>query len=376
MLKPRRLHRKEKPVKFKAEKEKLLALIDHASGVIEKRNTIPILSNIMLIAEDGRLAIVATDLDLTVHDEIDAVDIATPGRITVNSQTFSSLLRKMPQGNISIRAEDGRMHIVSGRISYKIPTLPADDYPHATGPDGSGIEIETADVERAFRLVRSFMSTEETRYYLNGAYLAVENGLLVAVATDGHRMSVAKIADNQLPVTNVIVPRKTVAEVLKIISGYDGKMLVTLDERKIEMQIGKLTITSKLVDGTYPEYQRVIPTKTDITIKVEPKVLAEAIDRVNVVSTEKTRAVEVVARDGVLFIRANNPDTGNAEEEVPADVSAPIRVGYNGRYLLDVLMAYSDKDQIIISMMDAGSPALIVPYVGSVDRSILMPMRI
>ena len=363
-------------MKFKAEKEKLLALIDHASGVIEKRNTIPILSNIMLIAEDGRLAIVATDLDLTVHDEIDAVDIATPGRITVNSQTFSSLLRKMPQGNISIRAEDGRMHIVSGRISYKIPTLPADDYPHATGPDGSGIEIETADVERAFRLVRSFMSTEETRYYLNGAYLAVENGLLVAVATDGHRMSVAKIADNQLPVTNVIVPRKTVAEVLKIISGYDGKMLVTLDERKIEMQIGKLTITSKLVDGTYPEYQRVIPTKTDITIKVEPKVLAEAIDRVNVVSTEKTRAVEVVARDGVLFIRANNPDTGNAEEEVPADVSAPIRVGYNGRYLLDVLMAYSDKDQIIISMMDAGSPALIVPYVGSVDRSILMPMRI
>lgn len=364
-------------MEFRIEREKILGLVDHVEGIVEKRNTIPILSNILIDAEGDSIAVTATDLDIVVRDKISGVDVVQQGKITVGASTFSALIRKMPASSlIEMSVADGRMAIKSGRIRYQIPVLPADDFPLGQPTQGEDCEFKIDNMVSAFKLIRESMSTEETRYYLNGAYLAIENGDLVAVSTDGHRLGIAKIAETGIDAPNAIVPRKAVNHLIKILPGFEGEVTVRIDNRSIEFEAGDLLFHSKLIDGTFPDYTRVIPSNEDVVIKVDPQLLQQAIERVSIVTVEKTSAIKLVVEKDKITIIANSPDTGSAQEEVAAESTKEITVGYNSSYLKDILSGYSGCKTVTISLGNETSPALIRPDNSDVNRSVLMPMRI
>ena len=364
-------------MEFRIEREKILGLVEHVEGVVEKRNTIPILSNVLIEAEGDSVAVTATDLDITVRDRIASVDVKIGGKTTVGAATFSALIRKMPPTSmIEMTVADGRMTIRSGRIRYQIPVLGADDFPLAQPTQGEDIEFSVTDMVSAFKLIRDSMSTEETRYYLNGAFLAIEERPLLAVSTDGHRLGIAKIADVGMNAPDAIVPRKAVNQFIKIMPSFEGEVTVRIDQRSIEFEAGDLLFRSKLIDGTFPDYARVIPSSEDVIIKVDPAILRQAIERVSVVTTEKTSAIKLAVEKDKITIIANSPDTGSAQEEVPAESNTEITVGYNSNYLKDILSNYSECDQVTISLGNETSPALIRPDNSEVNRSVLMPMRI
>ena len=358
-------------MEFRIEREKILGLVEHVEGVVERRNTIPILSNVLIQVEGDSVAVTATDLDITIRDRITGIDVGAAGKTTVGAATFSALIRKMPSSSlIDMKVEEGRMTIRSGRIRYQIPVLPADDFPLAQPTQGEDIEFSITDMVGAFKLIRDSMSTEETRYYLNGAFLAIEDKDLVAVSTDGHRLGIAKIADVGMDAPNAIVPRKAVNQFI------EGQVTVRIDQRSIEFEAGDLLFRSKLIDGTFPDYARVIPSGNDVVIKVDPVILQQAIERVSIVTTEKTSAVTLSVEKDKITIIATSPDTGSAQEEVPAESTKEIRVGYNSNYLKDILSNYSECDMVTISLGNETSPALIRPDNSTVNRSVLMPMRI
>lgn len=364
-------------MEFRIEREKILGLVEHVEGVVERRNTIPILSNVLIQVEGDSVTVTATDLDITIRDRITGIDVGAAGKTTVGAATFSALIRKMPASSlIDMKVEEGRMTIRSGRIRYQIPVLPADDFPLAQPTQGEDIEFSITDMVGAFKLIRDSMSTEETRYYLNGAFLAIEDKDLVAVSTDGHRLGIAKIADVGMDAPNAIVPRKAVNQFIKIMPSFEGQVTVRIDQRSIEFEAGDLLFRSKLIDGTFPDYARVIPSGNDVVIKVDPVILQQAIERVSIVTTEKTSAVTLSVEKDKITIIATSPDTGSAQEEVPAESTKEIRVGYNSNYLKDILSNYSECDMVTISLGNETSPALIRPDNSTVNRSVLMPMRI
>jgi DNA polymerase-3 subunit beta len=362
---------------LRIEKETILGVIDHVDGIVEKRNTMPILSNVLLHAHGDTLSVTATDLDITVRESVSGIDIEENGKTTVTASIFSALIRKMPSKCIiEMKVENGRMTIKGGRIRYQIPVLPADDFPLGKQTEGNEGTIQIDSVVRAFKLVKDSMSTEESRYYLNGAFIAIENDKLVAVSTDGHRLSIAQICDAIFERPDAIVPRKAVNELLKILSDFEGEMKVEIDERTITFEIGELLFTSKLIDGTFPDYTRVVPTDADMTLKVNPVELQQAIDRVSIVAAEKTSAVKLEIKGDKITITATDPQTGTATEEVAAESDVDLTVGYNGRYLREILSGYAGSEVVTISFSSETSPALIKPIGSDIDRSVLMPMRI
>ena len=362
---------------IRIEKDKILGIIDHVEGIVEKRNTIPILSNILLNADGDSLTVTATDLDITVSDRIADVDVEANGKTTVGAATFSALIRKMPSGSvIDMKVEDSRMTIRAGRIRYQIPVIPADDFPLGKNTEGTDFTIPVEAITRAFKLVKDSMSTEESRYYLNGTFLAIEDGSLVAVSTDGHRLSIALISETGIDRPDAIVPRKAVNEIIKILPDFDGDVTIRIDERSVEFELGDLLFHSKLIDGTFPDYTRVVPSGEGVVIKVDPATLQQAIERVSVVTTEKTSAIKLAVEKDKITIIANSPDTGSAQEEVSAESTEEITVGYNARYLREILSGYSSCGGVTITLGNETSPALIRPDGAEVDRSVLMPMRI
>lgn len=364
-------------MKFRIEREKIIDVIDHVEGIIEKRNTIPILSNILLQAKGDKLKITGTDLDIVVTDQTGDVTISQEGETTVGVATFSALIRKMPSNSlIDMEIDNNRLLIRSGRIRYQIPVLPADDFVTAKATEGETFTISVDALAKAFKLVKDSMSTEETRYYLNGAFLAIEDEKLVAVSTDGHRLSIAEVEGVKIDQPNAIVPRKAVGELIKILNDYEGEIRITIDARSIRFSIGDLIFQSKLIDGTFPDYTRVVPLAGRFEFSVDPKVLQQAIERVTVVSMERTSAVKFDVKDGKIVIAANSPDAGYAEEEVAAETNGEITLGYNGRYLKDILSSYQDAEVVIFTVENETSPTLLKPKGSQINRSVLMPMRI
>lgn len=364
-------------MKFSTSREKLLSLIDHAEGIIERRNTIPILSHFVFTAAEGELRVTASDLDTIVINRMQDLQIEAPGQIAIPATLFSGVLRKLPANSqVIVSASEGKVKIQAGRGRYQLPTLPADQLPMFERPKADPVSISTQAFNRALRMVRHSMSTEETRYYLNGVFLEIKDGELLAVSTDGHRLSVAKICDVDFDQPDAILPRKPVNHLVKILAEFEGDIRVITENNKIDFQIGDLVVASKLIDGTFPDYRRVIPSETPIEIVVCPRSLGQAIDRVSVVSHEKTKAIVFDAADASIKLEMNSPDMGTASEEVSAQISAPIRAGYNSRYLKEILDCYAECDTVRISLKGPSDPAIISPPGNGSDRAIIMPMRI
>lgn len=364
------------------ERAAVLKALAHVQSVVERRNTIPILSNVLIEAEDDGLRLMATDLDLQVVETVPATTVQR-GATTVAAHTIFDIVRKLPDGSqIELSLADGRLSVAAGRSRFQLATLPRDDFPiFAEGDLPHSFTIPAATLRQTIDRTRFAISTEETRYYLNGIFMHVTdeaNPALRAVATDGHRLARVAIErpEGSDGMPDVIVPRKAVAEVRKLLDEMDGDVRVSLSASKIRFAFENAVLTSKLIDGTFPDYSRVIPTANDRLLRINTKQLAQGVDRVSTIATEKTRAVKLSLDANKVTLSVTSPEAGTAAEEITAEYSAgPLEVGYNSRYLLDIL-SQIETETVEVHLADAASPTLIRETADSAAIFVLMPMRV
>jgi DNA polymerase-3 subunit beta len=372
-------------MKLSLDRGVLLKSLGHVQSVVERRNTIPILSNVLIEATDGRMTLTATDLDIAVVEAVEA-EIAQPGATTAPAHPLYEIVRKLPDGvqvELRLDAERGRMAIVAGRSRFTLACLPREDFPAASADEmPHRFEIEAGELARLIDKTRFAISTEETRYYLNGIYLHAADSnqvsMLRAVATDGHRLASAElpVPHGAERIPGIIIPRKTVAELRKLIDEVEGSVTIGLSETKIRFAFGHVTLTSKLIDGTFPDYARVIPTVNDKVLEVEGKSFAEAIDRVATISTEKSRAVKLNLDRDRLIVSVTSPENGSAQEELPVSYGAePLEIGFNARYLLDIASQINGESARFL-LSDAHSPTLVRDCGDDHALYVLMPMRV
>jgi DNA polymerase-3 subunit beta len=372
-------------MKLTIERATLLAALGHVQNVVERRNTIPILSNVLLAAADGQLALTATDLDLAIVERT-AAEIGQSGATTTPAHTLYDIIRKLPEGaqvELSTGKDEARLSVKAGRSAFSLPCLPKEDFPAQTDDKlPSRFRLAADDLRRLVDKTRFAISTEETRYYLNGIYLhaAKSDGvaMLRAVATDGHRLAQVEspLPDGAAGMPGVIIPRKAVAELRRLMEQVSEPVEVALSETKIRFAFGSTVLTTKLIDGTFPDYQRVIPSDNDKVLEVDCKRFAEAVDRVSTISTEKSRSIKLSLSKDRLQLSATSPETGSASEEM--EVSYPgeaLEIGFNSKYLLDIA-GQIDGDVSRIDLADAVSPTIVRDLGDERALYVLMPMRV
>jgi DNA polymerase-3 subunit beta len=372
-------------MKATVERATLLKCLAHVQSVVERRNTIPILSNVLIEARETGLRLMATDLDLQIVETIPA-QIGLNGATTVSAHTLFDIVRKLPEGSqVELATNGERMSVVAGRAKFSLATLKRDDFPVIAETElPTQFTLAAGALRDLIDATRFAISTEETRYYLNGIYVHSPDGSgrLRGVATDGHRLARIELdlPEGAEGMPGIIVPRKCVNEVRKLIDEFaaDAPIEVALSPAKIRFRFpGDATLTSKLIDGTFPDYSRVIPTANDKRLVIDTRTLAEGVDRVAAIATtEKTRAVKLALSGGKVTLSVTSPENGTASEDVPADYGAePIEVGFNYRYLLDILGQLS-SDTVDVHLADAAAPTLIRSSDSSNALYVLMPMRV
>ena len=366
------------------ERSKLLALLNHAQNVVERRTTIPILGNVRLDAGEGRLGLVATDLELTVTETAPA-EVLRAGALTLPAHTLFDVVRKLPEGSeVAIVKEPDRSEatVAAGRTVFDLPTLPAADFPSMTAEAFErSFKMKAADLARLIDKARFAMSTEEARYYLNGMHFhTAENGataVLRAVATDGHRLAKveAPLPSGAAGMPPIIVPRKAIGEIRKLIEGADD-VHVSLSASKIQVRVGDAQLVSRLIDGTFPDYERVIPQSNDKRVTLDAQAFAKAVDRVATIATEKTRAIKLSLQSGRLLLSAVSSETGRGQDELDVSyVDGPLEIGFNARYVLEML-AQIAGDTLDVEIASPASPTLVRDAGDGGVVYVLMPMRV
>ncbi len=367
------------------ERSELLRALGHVTSVVERRTTIPILSNVLLRASGSALQLKATDLEREVVEAAPA-EVAQPGAITVPAHMLHDIVRKLPEGSeveLVRDAERERLTITAGPSRFAVQTIAADDFPDlAAGEMTHTFEVAASDLKQLIEKTRFAISTEETRYYLNGIYVhPAQRGaatVLRGVATDGHRLAQF---DLDLPkgaagMPGVIVPRKTVHELFRLLEDTQSGVTVGVSGTKVRFEIGTITLTSKLIDGSFPDYQRVIPTGNDKAMKVSNAMFKAAVDRVSTIASEKGRAVKLNIEPEKLVLSVTNTDGGSATEELGIDYGhGKLEIGFNARYLLDI-SSQLESDTMLFMLADSGAPTMVRD--GDDDRAlyVLMPMRV
>lgn len=372
-------------MKVTIERETLLKSLNHVQGVVERRNTIPVLSNILIAAKGDGVHFTATDLDISIVENVSAI-VDQEGSITAPAHLLYDIVRKLPDGTqISIeKVEDTRIDVRSGRSQFTLQALSADDFPNLQSGDMSHeFDLSVADLKRMIEKTRFAISTEETRYYLNGIYFHTSeddgDAKLCAVATDGHRLAKVEIAmpKGASGMPGIIVPRKTVGELYKLLDG-DGNenVAISLSDSKIEFRIGQTIVTSKLIDGNYPDYNRVIPSNNQNAMSVETRPLTKAVDRVSTVANDRGRAIKLALAKDVLTLEVNNPDSGHAEEELMVTYdSVSLEIGFNAKYMLDVLNQL-EGENVEFLFAESVDPVLVKDQGDESTIYVLMPMRV
>ena len=372
-------------MKLTIERAALLRSLNHVQSVVERRNTIPILSNVHFDADNEYLAMTATDMDLAIIEIVDAASESS-GTITAPAHTLYDIVRKLPEGaqvGLDSAGEEGRLILTSGRSRFTLQTLPTADFPQMTDGDLPTVFQIPADALRMLiDRTRFAISTEETRYYLNGIYVhqAEANGIPVlrVVATDGHRLARVEMplpnGANNMP--GIIVPRKAINELRKLIDETEVDVKIALSDTKIRFSFNNVVLSSKLIDGTFPDYDRVIPESNDKTLEVNCDEFAAAVDRVATISTDKSRAVKLSVDSGTIVLSASSPESGTASEEIEVDYSqGPIEIGFNARYLLDIAQQI-DGTMAQFVMADSASPIIVRDVDDPTSLYVLMPMRV
>ena len=372
-------------MKISIERGALLRAVSRAQSVVERRNTIPILANVLIETGEGAATFRATDLDVEVIDRVPA-EVERAGARTVAAVTLHEIARKLPDGALVELADDGesgRLTVTAGRASFALATLPREDFPVMASSEYDVTFAAPAPVlRRLFDKSKFAISTEETRYYLNGVYLHLADGAegsaLRSVATDGHRLARvdAPLPDGAAGMSGVIVPRKTVGELRKLLEDDETEITVSVSETKLRFATPEITLTSKVIDGTFPDYERVIPAANARRLELDAGEFAKAVDRVATVSSERSRAVKLALSEDRLVLSVNAPESGSAEEElVVAYADEPLEIGFNARYLLEIA-GQIDRENAVFMMGDAGDPVLIREGDDPSAIYVVMPMRV
>ncbi|MDR2901842.1 MAG: DNA polymerase III subunit beta [Lactobacillales bacterium] len=370
-------------IKFTIERGILLKGLSHIQSVVERRQTIPILSNVLIEAAGDTLSLRATDNEIEISEKI-AAAVEKNGAITVPAHKLYDIVKRLPDGaqlSVSYSPETGQLSITSGRSKFALSCLPADGFPSMAHEEMPiAFDMETKQLLDLINKTSFAISMEETRYNLNGIYLHEKKGAattLTAVATDGHRLACAHVPlpEGAAGMPGVIIPRKTIAEISKLGAELDGSVSVSLSESQVRFKLADVVLSSRLIDGTYPEYERVIPADNDKVLEADSAVLANVIERVSVVS-EKSRGIKLSLSPNLLKVFAVSVDEGSAEDEMDAAyASDPVEIGFNFRYLLDVL-AQVKGGTAKITLNDSVSPVIIQDPKDANSLYVLMPMRV
>ena len=374
-------------MKFKADRATLLKALAHIQSVAEKRNTIPILANVLIAVRDGRLSFTATDMEIAIVEEV-AASTSRNGATTAPAATLYEIMRKLPE-SAEIELEhgggDAQLALRAGKFATSLIALPVEDFPSMTaGQLPHHFHLPALVLRGLIDRTRFAISTEETRYYLNGIYLhaAVAEGTrkLRAVATDGHRLARVEedLPEGAETIPGVIIPRKTVNELRKLLDEESGSVEVGLSDTRIQFKLGTVTLTSKLIDGTFPEYERVIPAGNDKVLRVGKKDFSDAVGRVAAISSERSRPVKLSLARDLLVLSAASPEQGTAVEELDGDRvsydAGPLEIGFQARYLNDITDQIADSVEFRFS--DGSAPTIVQDSGDGSALYVLMPMRV
>jgi DNA polymerase-3 subunit beta len=375
-------------MKFKAERAVLLKALAHVQSVVEKRNTIPILANLMMSVKNGALTLTATDMEIAIVEQV-AATAAQDGSATAPAATLYEIVRKLPEGaevELNHPGGDAPLGLRAGRYTTSLMVLPVDDFPSMTaGTLPHAFRLSAQLLRGMIDRTRFAISTEETRYYLNGIYLHTAMGgdgvkMLRAVATDGHRLArvEAPLPAGAEAIPGVIVPRKTVAEARKLLDESQDDIEIALSETRIQFTLGPVRLTSKLIDGTFPEYERVIPRDNDKVLRVGKKDFAEAVARVSAISSERSRPVKLALDRDLLTLSAASPEQGSATEELDGGrvtyAATPLEIGFQARYLNDITDQIGGEVEFLFS--DGSAPTIVRDAGDASALYVLMPMRV
>jgi DNA polymerase-3 subunit beta len=372
-------------MKVSIERSVLLKALGRAQGVVERRNTIPILANVLIEAEGDQVAFRATDLDIEVLDKASGM-VERAGATTVAAHTLHDIVRKLPDGStvaLTADPETGRLAIQAGRSNFSLATLPRDDFPvMGTSEYGCNFAITAGVLRKLFDKAQFAVSTEETRYYLNGVYMHAADGAdgatLRCVATDGHRLARidAELPDGADALPGVIVPRKTVSELLRLLTDDEMAIAVSVSETKVRFATPEVTLVSKVIDGTFPDYMRVIPKDNPKKLEVDAKEFRAAVDRVATVSSERSRAVKLSLDEDRLVLSVNAPESGAADEELAvAYDSDRLEIGFNAKYLIDIA-SQVDRENAVFFFNASGDPTMVQEGGDQSAVYVVMPMRV
>ena len=372
-------------MKLSIERSALLKALSQAQSVVERRNTIPILANVLIEAEDEHVYFRATDLDIEVLDKAVA-QVERSGATTVSAVTLHEIVRKLPDGALVTLNDDpakGRLSVEAGRSIFSLATLPKEDFPvMANSEYTANFSAPALLLRRLFDKSKFAISTEETRYYLNGVYMHVAESegsqVLRCVATDGHRLARvdAEMPDGASNLPGVIVPRKTVGELRKLLDDDEMQIAVSVSETKIRFATPEITLTSKVIDGTFPDYARVIPQGNTRKMEVDANEFAKAVDRVSTVSSERSRAVKLSLDEDRLILSVNSPDSGTAEEELAvAYGDEKLDIGFNAKYLLEIA-SQVDRENAVFLFNSSGDPTMMREGNDTSAIYVVMPMRV
>lgn len=374
-------------MKIQIESKVLMDTLKRVQSVVEKRNTIPILSNVLVEIKDGNdIRLTATDLDIEITETVAALSIEGQDGFTVPARTLYDIIRKLPKGcevALEIIPDDysGRLKIEAGRSKFELPLLPTGDFPKMTNSgDAHSFTMTVGQIRRLIDKTRFAISTEETRYYLNGIYFHHDGGQLTCVATDGHRLAKAStpLPDGADGMGGIIVPRKTVAEIRRLLdsSPETDSVALSVTDAKIQIEHHSAVLVSKLIDGTFPDYNRVVPGKTNSRLTIDGKVFSGAIDRVSTVTQEKTRTMKMILEADSVRLEVNSPETGHAHEDVNSSYGGDdLQIGFNSKYMIEALSLVEAPE----AEMHFSSPAAPVLLLDPNDEDclfVIMPLRI
>ncbi|MDX1369519.1 DNA polymerase III subunit beta [Pseudomonas sp.] len=365
---------------FTIQREALLKPLQLVAGVVERRQTLPVLSNVLLVVEGQQLSLTGTDLEVELVGRVSLEEPAEPGEITVPARKLMDICKSLPNDAlIDIRVDEQKLLVKAGRSRFSLSTLPANDFPTVEeGPGSLTLSLSQSRLRRLIERTSFAMAQQDVRYYLNGMLLEVQTGILRAVATDGHRLAMCSMAAEieQTERHQVIVPRKGILELARLLTEQDANVSIILGQHHIRATTGEFTFTSKLVDGKFPDYERVLPRGGDKLVVADRQGLREAFSRTAILSNEKYRGIRLQLVAGLLKIQANNPEQEEAEEEIAVDYNGnQLEIGFNVSYLLDVLGVMT-TDQVRLILSDSNSSALVQEADNDDSAYVVMPMRL
>jgi len=366
-------------MKFNISREMFLQPLSQVVGVVERRQTLPVLANFMLSVRDGRLTVTGTDMEVELISSVSA-DTPQDGDITVPARKLVDIVRALPDGaNISFSVKDEKATFSASRSRFTLSTLPSSEFPATDKVETlENIVVGEAALKNIMDKTAFAMANQDVRYYLNGLLFDFNGQLLRCVATDGHRLAVCDL-DKPVEITGdrqLIVPRKGVMELIRMLSGEEEQVTLAIGRNHIRLVKGDTVFTSKLIDGRFPDYQAVIPVGADKQMLVDRSTLTHALQRVAILSNEKYKGVRLEAESGMIKIVAHNPLHEEAVEEIEAELNFDrLAVGFNVTYLLDALMAV-ETEQVSLELKDANSSCLVSAPDSDINRHVVMPLKL